>query len=410
MEGEIARWSQLYRKGRSSGQGKLMLPAAIAGELARLATCELDSWVEGGSRGQFLQKQYRQALGQLRLWAEYGFAGGGMVLKVYPQGGRLLVQCIRAECFTPLDYGPDGQMTAAEFTEAAMVDGQRYRRVERHRLLEGRYEITNTVLDDWGKAMPLEKVPQWSRLSAGVVLEGIARPLFVYFRTPMANCLYPDSPLGVSVFAGAGGLIDQAEEQWERIQWEYQGSELAIDASEDLFEHRRDGSVVLPQGKERLFCAHDIDLGQAGGRFLEVFSPAIRDSALFSGLNNILRRIEFACGLAYGTLSDPANVERTAQEVRAGKQRSYTTICDLQTALERALTELVEVMDIWATLEGLCRRGDYKLHFNWGDSVVTDSDTLRQQHRLDVAAGLMTPEEYRQVWHGQAHAGKGGAQ
>lgn len=401
MEAETAKWGTLYRKGSTVGAGTLRLPAAIAGELARLAVCELETGVTGGARGEYLARQFAPAVENLRVWAEYGFAWGGMVLKVVPNGTELTVECIRADCFAPLDYAADGTITEAEFCEYADYQGRKFRRVERHRLADGLYEITNTVTDQSGRICPLGAVPKWAALTPGVVLEGLKKPLFVYFRTPMANSIDPDSPLGVSVYAGAVELMAQAEEQWERIQWEYKGGELAVDASEDLFEHRRDGSVVLPEGKERLFRAHDIDLGQAGGKFLEVFSPPLRDSALFCGMNNILRRIEFNCGLAYGTLSDPQNVERTAQEVRAGRQRSYATVCDLQRSLEAAMRELVAVMDCWATLGNLCPPGEFALRVCWGDSIVTDSDTLREQERKDVAAGLMTVAEYRTAWYGK---------
>lgn len=398
MGEQIARWARLYQQGRLGGDSSLRLPTAIAGEFARLAVCELETRIVGGERGGYLQRQYGPAVRQLRAWAEYGFACGGMVLKVLPRGGRLGVECIGADRFTPLAWN-GGQLTDAEFTETAYCLDRRYTRTERHSLGEGQYRITNTVRDGSGRVATLGEVAAWSNLAPCAVFEGVERPLFVYFRTPMANSTAPQSPLGVSVYANVVELMEQAEEQWERIDWEYRGSELALDVSEDLFEHRRDGSVVLPQGKERLFRAYDIDIGQSSGKFLEVFSPAIRDVSLFNGLNNILRRIEFGCGLAYGSLSDPHNVERTAEEVRAGKQRSYATVCDLQAALEQALEELAQVLDIWATLQGSCEPGEWRQEFCWGDSIVTDSDTLRRNHREDVAAGLMNPEEYRSIWN-----------
>lgn len=399
MQAEIERWNRMYRQGRAAGRGKLALPAAVAGELARLAVCELDSGITGGARGRYLDRQYRRALSKLRVWAEYGFAGGGMVLKVCPSGSELVVECIESDRFRPLEWDADGEITDAEFEEQRSWKGGSYRRIERHRLTAEGYEITNRALDAAGNLVPLCELPCWEDLPAAATLKGITRPLFVYYRTPMPNRIDSVSPLGASVFAGACELIEQAEEQWERINWEYKGGELAIDASEDLFEHRRDGSVVLPQGQERLFRAHDIDIGESAGHFLEVFSPELRDQSLFNGLNNILRRIEFNCGLAYGTLSEVSEVERTAQEVKAGRQRSYATVCELQISLEKALRELVCVMDIWATLGGLCPQGDWKLRLCWGDSIITDSETLRQNHRLDVAAGLMTAEEYRDYWY-----------
>ncbi|MEG2087214.1 MAG: phage portal protein [Angelakisella sp.] len=402
MERQIADWARLYRQGSLTGRSKLRLPSAIASELARLAVCELDSSVVGEARGAYLDRQYQRVRKQLRVWAEYGFACGGMVLKVIPRGGELPVECITAENFVPLEQDSTGRVTAAEFWEERWLEGRRYRRMERHRLEGSRYTITNRVLDRWGNEVPLGTLPCWAELAAQATLEGIHRPLFVCFRTPMANCMEPDSPLGVSVYAAASQLIEQAEQQWERIEWEYKGSELAVDASEDLFEHRRDGSVVLPQGQERLFRAHDLDIGQSGGKFLEVFSPEIRDRALFCGLDSILRRIEFNCGLAYGTISDPQQVERTAQEVRAGRQRSYAMVCDLQGALEAALRELCEVLDIWATVYELCPDEPWQLRVCWGDSVLVDSETLRESHRKDVAAGLMSVQEYRAVWYGGA--------
>lgn len=398
MDRAIDCWSRLYRQGSVTGAGKLRLPAAIAGELARLAVCELQSEITGGQRAQWLEQQYIKVIRRLRVWAEYGFACGGMVLKPYPKDGGLVTECVRAECFTPLEYGADGEITAAEFREYRQYGGRRYCRVERHSLEMGSYRITNHVYDQGGREVGLSLVPAWQDMAGEVALEGIDRPLFVYFRTSMANSVDQESPLGVSVYAGAVELISQAEEQWERIQWEYKGGELAVDASEDLFEHRRDGSVILPEGSERLFRAHDIDLGQSGGNFLTVFSPALRDQSLFNGFNNIVRRIEFNCGLAYGTISDPNNVERTAQEIRSGKQRSYAAVRDLQRSLEQALEDLCRVMDIWATLEDLCPQGDWEVKFCWGDSIVVDSETLREQERKDVELGIMTKEEYRENW------------
>ena len=62
----------------------------------------------------------------------------------------------------------------------------------------------------------------------------------------------------------------------------------------------------MPKGRERLFRMMDMD---DNNEKYKVYSPAIRDESLFNGMNNILRRIEFNCGLAYGTLSNPEAVE-----------------------------------------------------------------------------------------------------
>lgn len=102
--------------------------------------------------------------------------------------------------------------------------------------------------------------------------------------------------MGVSVYARAVNLIKEADRQYSRTIWEYEGSELAIDVDLSMLKNGEE----IPEGKERIFRM--LDAGEDG--FYKVYSPAIRDENLFNGLNKILQRIEFNCGLAYGTLSD----------------------------------------------------------------------------------------------------------
>ncbi len=70
-----------------------------------------------------------------------------------------------------------------------------------------------------------------------------------------------------------------------------------------------------------------------------------------------MKLIEFACCLAYGTLSDPQNVDKTATEIKTSKQRSYTFVSDTQLALQTALEDLVYAMNFWASLYGLVPPG-----------------------------------------------------
>ena len=151
------------------------------------------------------------------------------------------------------------------------------------------------------------------------VYENVQRPLFAIFQTPDSNNIDPTSPLGVSVFADAVDFIRDADEHWERILWELESSERAIDATEDLFRYK-DGKPVLPKGRERMFRSYEKTDGQS---FINTFSPEVRDTAYFHAFNQILRRIENAVGLSYGTLSEVSDVEKTAEEVRSSKQRSF---------------------------------------------------------------------------------------
>ena len=125
-----------------------------------------------------------------------------------------------------------------------------------------------------------------------------------------------------------------------------------------------------------------------------MFSPEIRESSLFTGFNQILRRIEFSCGLAYGTLSDTQYNDRTATEIIYSKQRSYSFVSHIQSSLKDALEKLVEAMDVWATLYGLAPSGDYEISFNFDDSLIVDSKTENQLLMQEATSGLIKKEIY----------------
>ena len=145
-------------------------------------------------------------------------------------------------------------------------------------------------------------------------MDGIERPFFLYVKVPRANNIDPHSPLGVSTFSRAVEVIQEADLQYSRILWEYEAKEAAIDASDDIFDIDQNGQPILPSGRERLFRTYDME-GKNNNAMIQPYSPDIRDSAMFKGLDELLRRVEFLCGLAYGTLSNPKQVDRTATEI-----------------------------------------------------------------------------------------------
>ena len=75
----------------------------------------------------------------------------------------------------------------------------------------------------------------------------------------------------------------------------------------------------------------------------------IRDISLFNGFNKIFQRIEFNCGLAYGTLSDLSTVEKTAEELKTSKQRSFSTVSAIQKSFESSLEHIVYIYNFYAT-------------------------------------------------------------
>lgn len=405
MANEIDLWAKMYKNEPPWKEKNIKLcglPAAIAGEFARLVTLELKTEVTGND---FINKEYQAVVSDIRKYTEYACAKGGLAMKPYASEGHIEVDMVQADRFFPTKFNSRG-VTAAVFAESLTVGKKVYTRLEYHQHEGTMYHINNKAfvkkdLDNvevLGKEVPLTAVPEWANLQEEVTLKNVKMPLFAYFKIPNANNVDDTSPLGVSVYSRAINDIKEADNQWTRLLWEFEGSELAIDADITLFKKDDKGNYEFPKGKDRLFRMMDLD---DNAEKYKVFAPAIRDENLINGFNAILRRIEFNVGLAYGTLSDPNTVDKTAEEIKASKQRSHSTVSDIQKSLQTALEQLVYAMDVMAQLSGLSGRKKYEMRFDWDDSIVTDREQDRKQDIQDVSMGIMRPEEYRAKWYGE---------
>ncbi len=393
MSRAIALWTAMYEDKApwvDNDKVKSMnLPAAIANEIARLVTLEMKSEVVGND---FLNEQYQRVIEDIREVTEYAAAKGGLIFKPYVDEDRIAVDYVQADLFFPTKHDSNGNITGCIFVDRKKKGSIIYSRLEQHELIDGGYRITNTAYkntvgdDSLGNRIPLTAVEEWKDLSPEAFIPDIEKPLYGYFKIPIANNIDTRSPLGCSVYSRAINLIKEADKQYSRILWEYEGSELAINAAADLFK----ANGELPEGKDRLYVMIDTDQED----FFKEWSPQIRDQSLFNGLNRLLQRIEFACGLAYGTLSDMQTVAKTATEIKASKQRTYSTVSDIQKSLEHALADLVDAMNVWARLYGLGSNEEYEVSFEWDDSLAMDMDTEYNLMLREVSAGILKPEYY----------------
>lgn len=403
MISNIELWDEMYSDKSSWVDGKVIrscnLASAITNEIARLVTIEFKSEISGND---YLNEQYQKVIKDIRKYTEYACAKGGLVFKPYVDREKVQVEYVQAERFYPTNYDSSGDINGAIFVDSINKGNKIYTKLEYHNLTDKGYYIANYAyvkdnkfnnfdIGDLGKQIALNLVDEWSELQEEVIITNIDKPLFSYFKIPIANNIDKSSPLGMSVFSKAVDLIKDADAQYGRLLWEFEGSELAIDADVTLFKvNPHNGEAVLPSGKERLYRAINGDVDNKWN----VFNPDIRDVNIINGLNEILRKIEFNCGLAYGTLSDMKQaVEKTATEIKASKQRSYATISDIQGSLKSSLEHLGYAMQVWSKLYNL-PSNNFDMSFNFDDSLVLDKDAELLSMQADVASGILRPEIY----------------
>ena len=410
----IANWQDIYTDNppwlKKCHYKTLNLSAGIASEFARLMMVEFESEITGSKRADYINKQYHNLTEILRTKLESACAVGGIAFKPYVQNGAIMVDCITQDRFIPVSYTSQG-VTGAVFVSQEARSGKFYTRLEKQ-IYDGQ-KRTHTIKSHFFVSNNRERLgteisgdDYGGDIEPYIQFNDVDRPLFAFWRVPFANQISPDSPLGVSVFSRAVNLLEEVDLQWDRYLWEYKGGTLAVHASEALLRQRTTtaengisyNTKELPESRERLF--QTFSAGDPQDPMYKVFSPALRDEQYANGVDKIIRKIEFACSLAYGTISDPQNVDKTAEEIRSSKQRSYATVCDMQQSLQTALEDYIYALNEYTTACNLAPVGDYEVQFNWGDGVLEDSDKEQAIRLQEVNSGIITKENYLEWRYG----------
>jgi A118 family predicted phage portal protein len=254
---------------------------------------------------------------------------------------------------------------------------------------------------DLGQEVPLSSVAAWKDLKDKVEIKNIQKPLFAYFRMPEANTVDTSSPLGVSGYSRAVQLIKDADMQYSRLLWEYEGGEMAIDIDRDAmaFKEGKDGNYHTMPNRMQARLFRTVDLGESDT--YQPYAPTLRDTSFIQGLNAILMRIEDVTGLSRGTLSDVTQEARTATEIKILKQRSYQTNADIQQAIEDCLKDVVYIMNAYCDLYEITKAGEYDVSFEWDDSIIVDVDTELTKQITLLQNGLTSKLEVRKWYFGE---------
>ena len=380
------------------------LPAAICREVTRPTLVEFTANITGSQRADYLSDGFRLAKENFGKALELGLALGGVALKPYIYGDKLLVDMTGAAGFQPTKFDPTGRCIGGVFRDKPVkVNGKYYVRLESHDLTDTVYTIKNKAYysdstGSVGAPAPLEVVPEWADIQEEVTIQNMDGPLFAYFKPPIANTADTNSLCGMSIYGDAATveLIKQADEQWERLRWEYKSGERKV---------LMDGNTSTAN----MFDKRLVEIGAftADGDFYQFLNPELRNDAVYKGFQDVLRRIEFNVGLSYGDISDPQTVEKTATEIRSGKQRKYVLISSIQTSLEHTFDALIYAMDVYATLYGLAADGEYEVTYDWGDSILDDQETKGNEFARDLQllnAGIMNDWEFRAKYFNEDEA------
>lgn len=394
MDKAMVLWLKIYTNNApwiSKEVPSLQLGASIAEEFARLITLEMKSEVTGSKRAEFINEEYQKVLEDLK--SELGLfnAVGGGFFKPFVKGDKFYIDYIPQTDCKPLKFDSAGNITSIVFSSQIVKGEKRYTRLETHTLNGTDYIVENKVYvseiynTSLGRQTSLKEISEWSDLEEKTIIQNIKMPLFAYYKVPLSNNIDPKSCLGPSVYHKAVDSIRKADIQASRLDYEYESAERSIYADVNALKNEN-GTA------KRNKVVKTLDTGE--DQFYKEFSPSLRDEGFIRGQNKNKQEIEFQCNLAYGTISDPSLVEKTTVEINSSKQRSYSSVSQMQHSLERALKHLVYILDVYCDLYELIPTGEYEVSAEWDDSIIVDTESEQRIRLQETNLGLGSKLDY----------------
>ena len=376
----------------------------------------------------------RNAFGEkLQEMIEQGLALGGASIKVWAEPERkgaadedgseparvIRLGYVMADQFVPLAWD-NARVTEGVFISRRARKGWYYTRLEWHRWNGETYVITNELYksemqrgalagqnqDILGIRCPLAELQEMFPGLEPETVVPVEESLFSYFRTPIANNIDDNSPLGVSIYANALETLHAIDICYDSFVTEFRLGKKKI-----IVPARFLRMVTDPQtGRQvRYFDPNDEtyvgvadDDGTAG---VHDISVELRVEEHVAALNALLSILCLQIGFSANTFSfdEHQGGIKTATEVVSENSKTYKTVRTVQNQLRPMLEHMVQnIIDV-AILYGMewegqsverLAAGGWEVKVTFDDGVTQDRQTNLNEGVMLVGAGLLSKYKF----------------
>ena len=350
-----------------------------------------------------------------KVWRDAKYDSEG---KEIPDTGRLKIGYAIADQFVPTAWD-NAEITEGVFISRTAKGGYYYTRLEWHRWDGLTYTITNQLYrapmfrnnnpkepqDILGMRVPLAEI--YPLLDEETTVEGVEKSLFSYFRTPTANNIDDNSPLGVSIYANAMETLHALDITFDSFVREFRLGKKRI-----IVPARMIKTVIDPQTGEprRYFDATDetyeaLSTDDPDSLKIQDNSVELRVEEHVAAMNAFLNIFCLQIGLSAGTFSfDAKSGLKTATEVVSENSKTYKTVKNFQNMLRPAIVRLVDNIIAVASLydmttpdgqsvRELAARG-YSVNIAMDDGITQDRQTNINEGMALVGAGLLSKKTF----------------
>lgn len=368
--------------------------------------------LEGNAFREKMQENIEQGLAlggsAIKVWHEVRHDSNGIEV---PDSGEIRLGYCMADQFVPTSWD-NAKVTEGVFISRIAKDGYYYTRLEWHKWDGLTYTITNELYrsdmqkgagadsqDILGVRWPLADV--YPYLDEETVIP-VDESLFAYWRTPIANNLDDNSPLGMSIYGNALETLHALDICYDSFVREFRLGKKRI-----IVPARAIRTVIDPETGApcRYFDPGDevyeaMASDDPNDLRISDNSVVLRVQEHVDAINAFLNILCLQVGFSAGTFTfDASKGMMTATQVVSQNSKTYKTIKTVQNQLRPAIEHIVKnIIDVailygeqWEgqSIESLTS-GGYHVNIVFDDGITQDRQTNINEGITLVNAGLLS--------------------
>ena len=350
----------------------------------------------------------------MKAWAEAKHDENGNEL---PETRKVCIGYAMADQFIPVSWD-NARVTEGVFVSRIAKGGYYYTRLEWHRWNGETYVISNELYrasmdagknteesqDILGVRYPLAEIYPYLDEVTEIPVE---ESLFTYWRTPIANNLDDNSPLGMSIYGNALETLHALDICYDSFVREFRLGKKRIIVPARVVKTVIDPQTLAPV---RYFDASDETyeaLAADDPQDLKITdnSVELRVEEHIAAINAFLSILCLQVGFSAGTFTfDQHTGLKTATEVVSENSKTYKTIKTVQNQIRPAIEHIVRNIIEVATLYGMTTEdgtavsnlaaGGYEIKVTFDDGVTQDRQTNINEGVMLVGAGIISKKTF----------------
>ncbi len=225
---------------------------------------------------------------------------------------------------------------------------------------------------------------------------------WVFIKPNKVNAISPNSPFGMAVFADAISVCEGIDIIYDAYVNEFilGKTRVAVSAQAVIKNEFNEKTGKLNAFESSAFDANDLVFYQLPGDpnepFIKEMQPEIRAQQMQIGINDNLNLYSIKCGFGEKHYRfDGSNTAATATEVISQNSKMFRTLKKHEIVLDAALKHLCRlILGMGKRYQQKNLDANTEVIIDFDDSIIEDTQSMLNDMRMDVAAGILKPEYY----------------